>query len=320
MATVLPASPDAIARAAEVLRSGGLVAIPTETVYGLAANALDARAVESIFTAKGRPSTNPLIVHVPDVASAKALSSRWPASADRLAQAFWPGPLTLVVAKDARVPDVVTAGGPTVAIRVPSHPVARALLVAAGIPLAAPSANRSNAVSPTTAAHVVDSLGDRIDLVIDGGPSQGGIESTVLHLAYEPPALLRPGLVTPAEIEAVIGRISRHRPMEGPLPSPGLLEKHYAPRARLEIADRARAVELVGEGERVGFIAFAEPVPGAINVLLPDEPPAYASRLYATLHDLDFEGVSRIVVAKVPETEAWLGVRDRLTRAASTSR
>lgn len=318
MATVLPATPEAIARAAEVLRSGGLVAIPTETVYGLAANALDAEAVGAIFAAKGRPSTNPLIVHVPDVASARALSSYWPASADRLAQMFWPGPLTLVVSKDAAVPDVVTAGGQTVAIRIPSHPVARAILVAAGIPLAAPSANRSNAVSPTTAAHVVESLGDRIDLVIDGGASQGGIESTVLHLAYDPPALLRPGLISPAEIEAVIGRISRHRPMDGPLPSPGLLEKHYAPRAKLEIGARERVIEILAQGERVAYVGFDGPVPGAVNVMLPNDPAAYASRLYATLHDLDSQGISRIVVAKLPETEAWLGVRDRLNRAATS--
>jgi L-threonylcarbamoyladenylate synthase len=317
MATVLPATPEAIARAAEVLRAGGLVAIPTETVYGLAAHALDPRAVEKIFEAKGRPSNNPLIVHVPDVAAGRALVSAWPESAERLARAFWPGPLTLVLPKDDRVPDIVTAGGPTVAIRVPAHPVARAILVAAGVPLAAPSANRSNAVSPTTAEHVAASLGDRVDLVIDGGACEGGIESTVLHLAYDPPALLRPGLVTPAEIEAVIGRISRDRPTEGPLPSPGLLSKHYAPRAALEIGARARAVELVAAGERVAFVAFEEPVPGAINVLLPRDPAAYASRLYATLHDLDSQGVSRIVVAEVPRGEAWLGVRDRLTRARS---
>ncbi|MGZ3448206.1 MAG: L-threonylcarbamoyladenylate synthase [Polyangiales bacterium] len=314
---VLPATPDAIARAGEILRAGGLVAIPTETVYGLAAHALDPEAVKRIFAAKGRPSNNPLIVHVADLPSARALASVWPAAADRLAEAFWPGPLTVVVPRHAGIPDEVTAGGPTVAIRIPSHPVARAILAEARVPLAAPSANRSNAVSPTTARHVLDSLGDRIDLVIDGGPCEGGIESTVLDLAHDPPTLLRPGLITPAQIEAVIGPIARHRELGPQLPSPGLLAKHYSPRAKLEIADRTRALELVERGERVAFVAFADPVDGATNVLMPQDPGAYASRLYATLHDLDSQGISIIVVALLPADEAWLGVRDRLSRAAS---
>lgn len=322
-----PAAPDAasVARAAEILRAGGLVAIPTETVYGLAAHALDARAVERIFAAKGRPSTNPLIVHVPDVASARALSSHWPAAADRLAERFWPGPLTLVVPRAAVVPDVVTAGGDTVAIRVPAHPVALAILRAARIPLAAPSANPSNAVSPTTAQHVVAGLGKKVDLVVDGGPCSGGIESTVLHLDTDPPTLLRPGLVSPDAIEAVIGPIARERKQQGPLPSPGLMARHYAPRAKLEVVheDRARdlAAVLAAAGERVALLVLDDAVTPAVvrgvqTVVMPRQADAYASRLYATLHQLDSQGFTRVVVVRPPDGDAWLGVRDRLARAS----
>src|SRR5262245_52423466 len=186
---VSPESPEAqaIARAAVVLRAGGLVAFPTETVYGLGANALDATAVRRIFTAKGRPANNPLIVHVAGAAHVGRVAAAWPALAARLAERFWPGPLTLILPRSAAVPDEVTAGGPTVAVRVPAHPVARALLEAAGVPVAAPSANRSTQLSPTTAAHVLRGLNGRIDLLLDGGPTAGGLESTVLDLTTEPP-------------------------------------------------------------------------------------------------------------------------------------
>src|SRR4051794_39087740 len=205
----IPPDPADVAVAAAVLHRGGLVAFPTETVYGLGANALDAAAVARIFAAKGRPATNPLIVHVAAAEHVWSVAADWPAVAARLAERFWPGPLTLVLPKAAAVPDAVTAGGPTVAVRVPAHPVALALLRAAGVPLAAPSANRSTELSPTTAGHVLHGLGGRIDLVLDAGPTAGGIESTVLDVTTNPPRLLRPGLVTPAMIEAVIGPIRR---------------------------------------------------------------------------------------------------------------
>jgi L-threonylcarbamoyladenylate synthase len=294
-----------IAEAIAILRAGGVVAIPTETVYGLAAHALDARAVEKIFAAKGRPRGNPLIVHVATVEQARALSSPWPDAGDALANTFWPGPLTIVVPRAAVVPDIVTAGGPTVAIRIPSHPVARAIL-ASGLPLAAPSANRSNSISPTTAQHVdLD-----IDLVVDGGPTTAGIESTVVHL--DPPRLLRPGTITPAEIEAVIGPIARSG-TDAILPSPGMMERHYAPRAILEVRDddAARVAELRAAGVRVAWIAF-----DGSDVIMPRDAGAYASRLYAVLHDLDASGVERIVVAALPASDEWLGIRDRLTRAS----
>ncbi len=185
--------PERIARAAEVLRRGGLVAFPTETVYGLGANALDPNAVAGIFHAKGRPANNPVIVHVAEARDVLRVVADWPEIAERLAQRFWPGPLTLVLPKRAGVPDVVTAGGPTVAVRVPAHPVALALLRAVGVPIAAPSANRSTQLSPTRAEHVQRGLDGLIDLILDGGPTTGGLESTVLDVTTTPPRLLRPG-------------------------------------------------------------------------------------------------------------------------------
>jgi L-threonylcarbamoyladenylate synthase len=316
----------AIAAAAALLRRDGLVAFPTETVYGLGANALDAAAVARIFAAKGRPATNPLIVHLADARQVAQVAADWPDPAARLAERFWPGPLTLVLLKRPEVPDIVTAGGPTVAARVPAHPVARALLRAAGVPVAAPSANRSTELSPTTAAHVLRGLGGRVDLILDAGPTAGGIESTVLDVTCDPPRLLRPGPVTPAEIEAVIGPISRPgEPAASaagvPHRSPGQMPRHYAPRAPLELAGghgRERVVDVLREGARVGWVTWpgAAEVTGAVRVELPYDPTAYAAGLYAALHDLDSAGVDRIVVARPPDDEAWLAIRDRLRRAA----
>src|SRR5690348_13744143 len=198
---------EAIAEAARILRAGGLVAFPTETVYGLGANALDASAVARIFAAKGRPANNPLIIHIADASDVRKVVADWPESAGRLAERFWPGPLTLVLPRCDAVPDAVTAGGPTVAVRVPAHPVAQALVRAAGVPIAAPSANRSMELSPTRAEHVLRGLDGRIDVLLDGGPTAGGIESTVLDLTATPPRLLRPGLIGVAELEAVLGRV-----------------------------------------------------------------------------------------------------------------
>jgi L-threonylcarbamoyladenylate synthase len=323
-----PQAPDAalIGRAAAVLRGGGLVAFPTETVYGLGANALDAAAVGRIFAAKGRPTTNPLIVHVPDVAAARTLVTDWPAAAQQLADHFWPGPLTLVLPRTSNIPDAVTAGGPTVALRIPSHPVALALLRAAQLPLAAPSANRSTRLSPTRAEHVLGSLADRIGLLLDAGPTTGGLESTVLDLTARPPRLLRPGLVSPAELEAVVGPVARpsgQPPQDGPLRSPGQMEKHYAPRTQLECSsDSARRInDLCDAGLRVGWLRWstnAEPTsPSVLSVPLPPEPAGYAAGLYAALYELDDAGLDRIVVETPPPGEEWLAVHDRLRRAAA---
>jgi L-threonylcarbamoyladenylate synthase len=318
---VLPPTEEAIAQAARVLQAGGLVAFPTETVYGLGANALDANAVARIFAAKGRPATNPIIVHVSDIDEAKKLTSSWPALAQELAHRFWPGPLTLVLPKASCVPDLVTAGGPTVALRMPAHPVALALLKASGLPLAAPSANRSEELSPTLAAHVVAGLGDRIDLLLDGGPTTGGLESTVLDLTCHPPRLLRPGLVSRAELEEVIGTISYDQSLTDEIArSPGQRRRHYAPHTPLEITSnsRRRIEELCNSGLRIGWLTHDdENASPAVRVLLPNDVTGYSARLYEALHELDNLGLDRIVVERPPDGDEWLAVRDRLRRAAT---
>ncbi|HLL45500.1 MAG TPA: L-threonylcarbamoyladenylate synthase [Longimicrobiaceae bacterium] len=322
-----PRSPDpaAIRRAAGTLRRGGLVAFPTETVYGLGANALDPEAVARIFAAKGRPSYNPLIVHLADADAARALAAEWSAAAERLAERFWPGPLTLVVPRRAAVPDAVTAGLPSVALRVPAHPVAQALLREAGIPVAAPSANRSTEVSPTTAAHVERSLGGRVALILDGGPTPVGIESTVVGLAGTVPTLLRPGTVSIEELRDAVGPVvlPSHGPGgTGARPSPGMLDRHYAPRAALRAAGRDALVEELrdrsGTGGRTAVLSLggAPNLPAADVVAMPRDAREYAARLYATLHRLDDEGFERILVELPPDTPEWAGVRDRLRRAS----
>jgi L-threonylcarbamoyladenylate synthase len=326
---VNPTEPEPVilARAAAVLRGGGLVAFPTETVYGLGASALNASAVGRVFAAKGRPANNPLIVHVAEKGEVAQVAATWPETAARLAERFWPGPLTLVLPRRDTVPDAVTAGGPTVAVRVPAHPVAIGLIRAAGVPVAAPSANRSTQLSPTRAEHVVRGLEGRIEIVLDGGPTAGGLESTVLDVTTAPPRLLRPGLVTPAAIEAVVGAITRRAEVSDHarhLPSPGMLARHYSPRAPLEsVVDdgRARAEALCHSGLRVGWLTFAESAEpqnaGLTTVVMPRDPAVYAAHLYAVLHGLDAAGVDRIVVALPPDTEEWLAVRDRLRRASA---
>jgi L-threonylcarbamoyladenylate synthase len=328
--TIDPAAANAelIAEAARVLRGGGLVAFPTETIYGLGANALDASAVARIFAAKGRPANNPLIVHVADTVAARQVAAHWPASAESLAKRFWPGPLTLVLPRGETVPDVVTASGPTVAVRVPAHPVALALLRVSGVPIAAPSANRSTELSPTRGEHVLRGLDGRIDLLLDAGPTAGGIESTVLDLTASPPRLLRPGLISPAELEAVLGPLNRtgsaNIKTTQALSSPGLLPRHYAPRTPLECVktrDGERIAALCREGKRVGWVTFAKTGrtqwPGILLRVLPDDPAGYSAQLYAALHELDVAGLDRILVTLPPDTEEWLAVRDRLRRAAS---
>jgi L-threonylcarbamoyladenylate synthase len=328
--TVDPEQPDAeiVRRAGDVLRSGGLVAFPTETVYGLGANALDASAVARIFSAKGRPTYDPLIVHVLNASGARAVAREWPDAAERLATTFWPGPLTVVVPKQPVVPDIVTAGLDTVAVRVPSHPVARAILEAAAVPIAAPSANRFTEISPTRAEHVARTLGDRVDLIIDGGPTTVGIESTVVDVSGERPVLLRPGMIPVPALLAALGSLGievavAHGDGAAPRRSPGMLDRHYAPRARLEMFDnasRTRAVrsatERAAAGDTVGALLvtpFDAPVRHALE--MPNDPAAYARVLYHALHTLDAAGCDVVFVEDVPCSPAWAGVRDRLTRA-----
>jgi len=321
---VIP-EPAVLAEAASVLRRGGLVAFPTETVYGLGANASDPDAVARIFRAKGRPAGNPLIVHVAAKDQAQELTSEWPEAADRLSARFWPGPLTLVLLRNPRVPDIVTAGGATVALRVPAHPVALALLRTVHTPLAAPSANRSSHLSPTRPEHVRRSLDGRIDLLLDAGSTTGGVESTVLDVSTSPPRLLRPGLISPAQIEAVVGPIQRlASPAGGALRSPGLLARHYAPTAPLECVNvdaAARVEALCRTGMRVGWLTFTGAelahLPELRRIMMPSDVTAYAAEMYAALHSLDEAGVERIIVTMPPDTEEWLAVRDRLRRASS---
>ena len=316
-----------------MLRAGGLVAFPTETVYGLGANALDESAVARIFATKGRPPRNPLIVHVAEVEDVARVADAWPEVAARLAERFWPGPLTLVLPKHSDLPSVVTAGGATVAVRLPSHPLARALIRAAGVPIAAPSANLSTRISATRAEHVLRWLDGRIELVLDGGPASGGLESTVLDVTCSPPRLLRPGLVSPGAIEATIGGIAGptsangERPGRGnetaPLRSPGLLARHYAPSVPLTCAagdGREQARALVCAGFRAGWLSWGgeagEELSGLTVVRMPGDPAAYAAQFYAALHALEAAGVERIIVSLPPRDEAWLAVHDRLSRAA----
>jgi len=324
------AAVESIGRAVEVLSRRGLVAIPTETVYGLAADALDEEAVAGIFRAKGRPATNPIIVHVADIAMARSLAADWPAAAEAIATRFWPGPVTVVVPRGPRIPDIVTAGGPTVALRCPDHPLARRLITAAGTPLAAPSANRSEGVSPTTALHVLESLGNRIDLILDGGPCTKGIESTVIDCTSSPSRILRPGPLSRAAVEAAVGG-----PVDWPTDalaagaarSPGQQARHYAPKTPLEMPDDAcgRVTALVAAGQRIGWLTSRTDDPDVrrlaasrdlVIVPMPADVEGFAARLYATLHALDQRQLDRIVVDRPPDDEAWRGVRDRLTRAA----
>lgn len=335
--TVHPLFPEpaAIAQAAEVLRRGGLVVLPTETVYGLAARADDPQAVARIFEAKGRPAYNPLIVHVADIDDARALANLWPDSAERLAAAFWPGPLTLVVERNPRrIPDIITAGGPTVGIRIPAHAVARTLLRALGRPFAAPSANRFQGLSPTTAAHAMKSLDGRVDLVLDGGTCEHGIESTVVDCTGIIPTVLRHGATPLAELRRICGEVHSDQARSGSehaaLRSPGMLQKHYAPSARLVVVPaHALAATLLELGEQTALIshstaaseALRRPSPGSCRAvkhcILPADPEGYAAALYTTLHGLDDAGYRSIVVEAVPDDEAWSAVQDRLSRAQS---
>lgn len=312
------------------------MAFPTETVYGLGARADDAEAVRRIFDAKGRPPGNPLIVHVEGAAAAAKLASPWSEEAARLAAAFWPGPLTLVVPRRPEsVPPEVTAGRPTVAIRVPAHPVARALLEACGLPIAAPSANRSTSISPTTADHVLKSLDGRVDLVLDGGPTGHGIESTIVDMTSSPAVILRLGAIPLSAIQEVVPAVERghieHDP-SAPAAAPGMYARHYAPRARVVIvpqeAAAAEAQALRDRGEVVGMLLMDDPLRVEVErglgerarVLieaLPADPAGYAAGLYAALHRLEDAACDSIVIEEVPGDPAWAAVRDRLRRAST---
>ena len=347
----------AVKRAVALLRAGQVVALPTETVYGLAANALDARAVAKIFEVKGRPAHNPIIVHVASLEMARRCASQWPEAASRLAASFWPGPLTLVLTKAPDIPEVVTAGGPTVGIRWPAHPLMQAVIRESGFPLAAPSANPSGQVSPTNAEHVRRLLGARIPLIVDGGQSQVGIESTVIDLTTQPPRVLRPGMIHEESLVAALGPdsgagvppastgVSPSRvfagetpamtavtaaplwePGRGALRSPGQLEKHYSPKARVLVLEWSGAESLRAELARLGIpeadchVVTHSRIPPAGRFaevsVIPHDAEAFARALYAEFHRCDEAGARVIVVEAVPDRPEWRGVADRLRRAA----
>jgi len=320
-----------IARAADVLRAGGLVAFPTETVYGLGAAADQPDAVRRIFAAKGRPADHPVIVHVTGVGDIDAWARDVPAAARVLAQAFWPGPLTLVLARSARAHDLITGGQDTVGLRCPSHPWARALLARFGGAVAAPSANSFGRVSPTTAAHVRDDFGERspenpsgkVDLILDGGACPIGIESTIVDLSRGAPRLLRPGSISREQLRSVLGMPVADAGRDAPRAS-GRLESHYAPRTPLELVLPARLPARINtlRDQRLAVLAPATTLLDAgsqvvLRLIAPATPQQYAQRLYAMLHQLDAAGATRILVVRPPDGAAWEAVHDRLRRAQS---
>ena len=319
--------PGEIDRAARLLRAGRLVAFPTETVYGLGANALDAEAVARIYAVKGRPATSPLIVHVASIEMAQSLVMNWPEVADRLARRFWPGPLTLVLEKRPAIPAIVTANLSTVGLRMPAHPIALALIRAAGVPLAAPSANRFTELSPTTAEHVRRSLGSDVDYILDGGPCTVGIESTVLSLARwlagwstgSQPILLRPGAISRTEIESLIGAIAMvDDPASGSHPAPGLHPRHYSPRTTLYLATNGKLPDQ-GQGQGQGLYLQHQNPPSRTNVTIHQMPQSaadYAAALYEVLHQADAGNYKWIAVDLPPSTPEWEAIQDRLKRAA----
>jgi L-threonylcarbamoyladenylate synthase len=318
----------AVTQAAALLRKGEVVALPTETVYGLAANAFDEKAVRRIFQIKGRPSHNPIIVHVASLEMAKCCVGHWPDSADQLAKAFWPGPLTLVLPRAEQIPLVVTAGGPTVGVRWPSHPLFQAVIGECGFPLAAPSANLANRVSPTNARHVLSQLSGRIPLVIDGGQSQVGIESTVLDISRRPPRVLRPGMIHAEALIAVTGELECGGGSGAEiLRSPGLLRKHYAPRSRLVVWAWKSESELKtlraesGVGAAKTHVIAHTHIPsgeGFARVsVIPHDAEAFARAIYGELHECDEQGAELIVVETLPESNEWRALADRLNKAAA---
>jgi L-threonylcarbamoyladenylate synthase len=322
--------PSDIEQAAKILREGGTVAFPTETVYGLGANALDPTAIAKIFIAKERPSWDPLIVHVSDREMLDQVAVVTP-QAERLIQAFWPGPLTLLLQRTQQVPDAVTAGRPLVGVRMPSHPLALALIRAAGIPIAAPSANRFGHTSPTTATHVLEDLNGRIDAILDGGPTTVGVESTVLDPNPNPMLIYRPGAITPEMIEKIAGAAHLFQPAIAPsespasLPSPGVGIRHYAPRAKLILVASEEELhkqekQLAIAGEKTGVLLPESWTANPSTEVFPwaswQDGEALAQRLFAGLRELDARGVTTILCPLPEANGVGLAIRDRLEKAA----
>jgi L-threonylcarbamoyladenylate synthase len=306
----------ALGTAVALLRQGELVVVPTETVYGLAADAENPAAVAKIFVLKGRPANRPLIVHIHDAGQLDRWARGIPACARALAEAFWPGPLSLVLRRDARVPDVVTGGQDTVALRVPAHPLTAALLARFGGGIAAPSANRYGHISPTTPQHVRDEFGADTPYLLDGGPASGGIESTIVSCLEDRPRILRPGLISAADIAAVTGLTVGGMPTAGRQPrTAGQDVSHYAPRTPTRLVDSGEPAQ---PRARVGYLGFGPPErPVACDLRLPADPAGAARRVYGALRELDAAGLDLILVQPPPAGPEWDGVRDRLQRASA---
>ncbi|MEZ5163632.1 MAG: L-threonylcarbamoyladenylate synthase [Fimbriimonadaceae bacterium] len=306
--SILTPTPDAIREAARVIREGGVVVMPTETVYGLACHALNEKAVQRVYEIKGRPSDNPLIVHIADASWLPKVAREVSDLAKKLAAKYWPGPLTMVLPKQTSVPDLTTGGLDTVAVRVPSHPVARRLIEEAGVPVAAPSANLFMALSPTSAQAVDAEISLEVPIILDGGPCEVGLESTVIDLTDNPPRILRPGGVTRADLQAMVGMPLGHQPPSAIRNSPGQYERHYAPRAVVTIVDAM-------EANQAG-LTF-ESASGPTQVRMPRDPKAYATALYGAMRRLDIMGVAEIFVVAPPDSEEWEAVWDRLKKASA---
>ncbi|MGR9072740.1 MAG: L-threonylcarbamoyladenylate synthase [Gammaproteobacteria bacterium] len=317
-----------IAEAVYLLKRGGLVAFPTETVYGLGADAGNPAAVRRIFEAKGRPADHPLIVHVHGTECLHAWARNIPDAAFKLASRFWPGPLTLILLKQPGVSDVVTGGQDTVGLRVPDNPVALRLLKAFGGGLAAPSANRFKRVSPTCAEHVAEELGDRVDMILDGGPCRVGVESAIVDLSGERPVLLRPGQIGKPQLEAVLEtEIAVLRDVETEIRAPGMMDVHYAPVTASLLCPGGRladaASELMSKGKKIGVLSLRREnslSPSAQVIVMPETADGYARALYQSLRSLDRRGLDLILVESPPETEEWRAVNDRLKKATAPIR
>lgn len=307
--------------AAKLLADGQLVAFPTETVYGLGADGLNAEAVARIYAAKGRPATNPVILHVDGAKTAAQLVTHWPRQAQLLAERFWPGPLTLVLPAAESVPEIVRAGGPTVALRCPDHWIAQQLIGRLGRPLAAPSANRSQHLSPTLAEHVAASLGEGVALILDGGPTRAGLESTIIDLSGARARVLRPGPISVETLRELLGSLEEWEGAVAPgarQAAPGMAARHYAPKAHLELVPRGSAVP--PGSDRMAYVALGtlpQLPEGVLGIALPVDPDEVGTRLYALLHELDDLGMERVFMELPPGDGAWAAVRDRLRRASA---
>lgn len=334
MALILPISPTSpdpvlIQKAADCIVQGGLVAFPTETVYGLGANAFNPSAVAKIFAAKKRPADNPLIVHIADYDHLALVAASFPPLAKKLAAAFWPGPLTLVLKKKPAIPEIVSAGLSTVAVRMPRHPIAHALLQAAKVPIAAPSANLSTKPSPTHAKHVIDDLYDAADVIIDGGPVDLGLESTVVDVLHQPPLLLRPGTITFEQLNAILPTLvdGTTVALKGPVRSPGMKYKHYAPRAKVIVIEGAQdavakkiselLITYKQQGHRVGILSTSNIMHDSdFTYFLGTRPREIAKRLFAAFRAMDEKNITIILSESLPDEGLGRSVKNRLLKAA----